>query len=69
MAPFSNKTILWVVTGMNILNFIDRGIIPGATNEFISFIEKSHIKHNEDLYLGLLQSAFIVGYAISSGKH
>jgi MFS family permease len=64
---YSNKTILWVLTLMNILNFIDRGIIPGATNEFTSFIEDSGIHHNESVYLGLLQSAFIVGYAIASG--
>lgn len=64
---FSNKTILWVLTLMNVLNFIDRGIIPGATNEFTEFIEASGIHHEESVYLGLLQSAFIVGYAISSG--
>jgi MFS family permease len=67
MVKYSNKTILWVVTLMNVLNFIDRGIIPGATNEFTSFIEKSGMHHNESVYLGLLQSAFIVGYAIASG--
>ena len=62
----SLKVVLFLFTGINILNFLDRGIIPGATNEFNAFISASNINQNQDVFLGLLQSSFIVGYAIAS---
>lgn len=52
----------------NILNYIDRGIIPGASQEFDHFIIDSHeLKGTSyvDTFLGLLQSMFIIGFSIS----
>lgn len=60
------KTIIAVLFVINILNFLDRGIIPGASEEFNQFITDSGITSQQDAYLGLLQSAFIIGYAIAS---
>lgn len=55
-----------VFTFLNLLNFMDRGIIPGATNEFISFIKDDLDTSTPSLYLGLCQSSFIVGFCIAS---
>jgi MFS family permease len=54
----------------NFFNYLDRGIIPGAASEFDGFIEGSvefddDVKKDVDTYLGLLQSAFVVGMSIS----
>ena len=65
-ALFNFKAILFCLFFINILNFLDRGIIPGASDEFNLFIAKSGIDGNSDVYLGLLQSAFIIGYALAS---
>lgn len=46
--------------------FVDRGIIPGSSNEFNIFIFESIKSPTPDLYLGLLQSTFIVGLSFSS---
>jgi MFS family permease len=45
---------------------MDRGIIPGATNEFIDFIKDDLDTPTPSLYLGLCQSSFIVGFCIAS---
>ena len=58
--------IVIVVFLMNIVNFLDRGIIPGASEEFVQFITSNGFNQNQDVYLGMLQSSFIVGYAIAS---
>jgi MFS family permease len=47
-------------------NFIDRGIIPGATDEFINFIEENIDTSHPDFYIGLLQSSFIIGFCFAS---
>jgi MFS family permease len=60
------KLILFVLFIVNILNFLDRGIIPGASEEFNQFITNSGIHNHQDVFLGLLQSAFIIGYGIAS---
>ena len=54
------------MVGINLLNYVDRGIIPGATIEFNQFIQDDLNTDQPDLYLGLLQSAFIIGYCIAS---
>lgn len=51
---------------VNIMNFIDRGIIPGATEEFTSFIDKTIGTSTPSLYIGLLQSSFIIGVCFAS---
>ena len=55
-----------VFTVLNLLNFMDRGIIPGATNEFISFIKDDLDTSTPSLYLGMCQSSFIVGFCVAS---
>lgn len=60
------KFLFILFSFVNLLNFIDRGIIPGATNEFNSFIEDTMSTNTPDVYLGLLQSSFIVGYSVGS---
>jgi MFS family permease len=55
-----------IFTIINLLNFMDRGIIPGATNEFINFIKEDINTDTPSLFLGLCQSSFIVGFCIAS---
>lgn len=55
-----------ILTLINMFNFIDRGIIPGATDEFINFIEENINTNHPDLYIGLLQSSFIIGFCLAS---
>ena len=42
------------------------GIIPGAETEFEAFISESLGTDKPSLYLGLLQSAFIVGFSLAA---
>ncbi len=60
------KFLFTMLTITNLLLYIDRGIVPGATNEFNSFIKGSIDTDTPSVFLGLLQSAFIVGLAIGS---
>ncbi len=60
------KFLFAVFTCANVLLYIDRGIVPGATNEFNSFIKSNVDTTTPSVFLGLLQSAFIVGLAIGS---
>lgn len=59
-------TIVLIVT--NFLNYVDRGIVPGAANYFTAFISGSWTPGNAgpSLYFGALQSAFIVGFSFGS---
>ncbi|OQR98913.1 Major Facilitator Superfamily (MFS) [Thraustotheca clavata] len=52
--------------GINLLNYVDRGIIPGAPTQFQYFIERTlHVDvSQEGVYLGLLASSFIASYAL-----
>jgi MFS transporter, Spinster family, sphingosine-1-phosphate transporter len=63
---FSIKVICFILTVVNLLNYVDRGIVPGSTNEFDAFITRTIDTDTPDVYLGLLQSAFIVGFCIAS---
>ncbi|EQC31442.1 hypothetical protein SDRG_11041 [Saprolegnia diclina VS20] len=51
---------------INLLNFIDRGIIPGAPIQFQAFIQQTHgvAPDHVSVYLGLLVSAFIASYSV-----
>jgi MFS family permease len=60
------KVLFALFTCANTLLFIDRGIVPGAASEFNAFIKDSVDTSTPDVFLGLLQSAFIVGLAIGS---
>ncbi len=63
---FQPKVICCILTVVNLLNYCDRGIVPGSTNEFDQFIQKNVNTNTPDVYLGLLQSAFIVGFSLAS---
>ena len=60
------KFLYLFISFVNLLNFVDRGIIPGATNEINTFIEDDLNTDKPDVYLGLLQSSFVIGYMIGS---
>jgi MFS family permease len=60
------KTIFAVCTFINLFNFIDRGIIPGSTNEFNAFIVKATNTSQPDVLLGLLQSSFVIGFLVGA---
>jgi len=63
---FSVNVVFRVLFVINLLNFIDRGIIPGAANEFDDFIQDTVNTSSPDVFLGLLQSAFIIGFLFGS---
>eukprot|EP00605_Chrysophyceae_sp_TOSAG23-4_P002352 GSChrysophyteH1.ASY1.ANO1.2600.1 assembled CDS len=63
---FRPKVICIILTVVNLLNYVDRGIVPGSTNEFDAFILRNINTDSPDVYLGLLQSAFIVGFCVAS---
>ena len=60
------KNLFPLLIIINVMQYVDRGIIPGATDQFDSFIEKSLDVSSPDIYLGMLQSSFIIGFAIAS---
>eukprot|EP01040_Poterioochromonas_malhamensis_P004503 gene4503-4827_t len=66
--PFylQSKVIFGVIAAANLLNYIDRGIIPGSTNELNSFIKSDLDTDTPDVFLGLLQSSFIIGFMFGS---
>eukprot|EP01038_Epipyxis_sp_PR26KG_P009541 gene9541-12851_t len=59
-------TIFISVCVMNFFLFLDRGIIPGAAQEFNAFISTTLDTSSPDVYLGLLQSSFIIGFVVGS---
>lgn len=65
-SPIKPVTLLWLLAFVNLLNFMDRGVIPGASKEFDKFISDNTETDSPDVYLGLLQSSFIVGLLVGS---
>ena len=51
---------------INVCNYVDRGIIPGSPTSFDGFIMETLDTSKPDVYLGLLQSSFIIGFIVSS---
>ncbi|KAF1772085.1 Major facilitator superfamily domain [Phytophthora cactorum] len=53
---------------VNLLNYIDRGIIPGAPQSFRHFITSSLgvAVTDQSVYFGLLSSSFIIGHSVLS---
>jgi len=53
---------------INMLNYLDRGIIPGAPQSFRHFITSSLgvAVTDQSVYFGLLSSAFIIGHSVLS---
>lgn len=64
--PPSSNTLFFVLVSVNFLNFLDRSIIPGSADEFLVFISQSLNTDRPDIYLGFLQSGFIVGFSFAS---
>ncbi|TYZ64625.1 hypothetical protein PybrP1_004708 [[Pythium] brassicae (nom. inval.)] len=67
MAPqLSPKGTIVLLCTINLLNYVDRGIIPGSPEKFQDFI--SHTLNVEvtqqSFYLGILASAFIASYSV-----
>ena len=50
---------------INILNFVDRGIVPGAFESIGAFIRADLGVCTTDFYIGVLQSTYIVGFALA----
>lgn len=66
VASWSPAQLLWVFTLVNFINYVDRGIVPGAYNSISAFITETTGSSQTDTLLGVLQSAFIVGYSAAS---
>ena len=63
---FSGVVLMVLLCATNMVNYIDRGIIPGAADKFDAFIEESKGSKGVNAYFGALQSAFIVGFSVGS---
>ena len=50
---------------VNMLNYVERSIIPGSVVEIKQFVEEM-VGHDPDTYVGLLQSSFILGFSVAS---
>ena len=66
ISPIQPLYLLCLLSLVNLMNFMDRGIIPGASKEFDGFISDTLDTDSPDVFLGLLQSAFIVGLIFGS---
>ena len=51
---------------INLINYVDRGVISGAPNQFNSFILRTLHVEQQGVWFGLLTSAFIGAYSIGS---
>ena len=60
----SFNRIVWLFFYVNMLNYIERFIISGSAVEIEEFVEQS-VHGSKDTFLGLLQSAFILGFSIA----
>lgn len=68
MKQFTTQGVIVLLCCINLMNYIDRGIIPGAPEKFENFITQTlHVEvTQQSVYLGLLTSAFIASYAVCS---
>jgi MFS family permease len=64
--PLSERFLMLLLITTNLLNYIDRGIVPGASGAFDSFIEGSETTWGTSAAFGALTSAFIVGFSVAS---
>ena len=68
----SLRCLVALFVALNTLNYVDRGIIPGASEEFEAFICEcsrdlgAHGCRHASTFLGLLQSVFIAGFSVAS---
>ena len=59
------KSLVWFFFLINMLNYLERSIIPGSVVEIRQFVENT-VGHDPDTYVGLLQSSFILGFSVAS---
>ena len=59
------KRVMYIFSTCNLLNYLDREIIPGAPLQFESFVHNTQGVDvtNESVYIGYFTSAFIASYA------
>lgn len=61
---FRFRSLVWVFFVINLLNYIERSIIPGSVVEIREYVQ-SLIGHDASTYVGLLQSSFIMGFSVA----
>ena len=66
VGQLNGTPLLVIFTFINILNYIDRGIVPGAFESIGGFIRTDLNVSDNGVQMGLLQSMYIVGYAVAS---
>ncbi|EGZ16950.1 hypothetical protein PHYSODRAFT_330991 [Phytophthora sojae] len=68
VCKFQSQGLIVLVCLINMLNYLDRGIIPGAPQSFRHFITSSLgvAVTDQSVYFGLLSSAFIIGHSVLS---
>lgn len=70
IAPSSHnyQRSLRILCFMIFLNYMDRGVVPGAPDEFMAFIERQPQlgSGSVNLYFGLLTSTYVLGYIFGS---
>eukprot|EP00903_Cladosiphon_okamuranus_P014241 g13230.t1 len=59
------RPLFALFTIVNLFNYMDRGVIPGGSEEFNAFIEQTMLTDRPDVFLGILQSGFILGFSIA----
>jgi MFS family permease len=61
--------VLMFLCTINLVNFMDRGIVPGATVQFGDFVQSAGVASKpaqQDVWLGVVASSFILCYSIAS---
>ncbi len=64
--PLGVPAVLALLCTINMLNYLDRGIVPGAPIQFSCFIDASLDHPHTSVWLGMLTSAFIGCYSVAS---
>eukprot|EP00752_Nemacystus_decipiens_P005091 g4620.t1 len=64
-ASLRGRPLFALFTVVNLVNYMDRGVIPGGSEEFNAFIEQTMFTDRPDVFLGILQSGFILGFSIA----
>lgn len=58
------RTVSYLFFFLNVLNYFERAVIPGAGKEIEKFVKIFH-PTRFDTFVGLLQSAYIIGYTVA----
>ena len=58
------RSLLWIFFFINLLNYVERSIIPGSVVEIEEFVGRV-IGHDPATFVGMLQSAFILGFSVA----